>query len=604
MSQHSIKRYQYKPVKNMKAVMPRSSVQYRLQTSKTRRLLSGMFRWFGSGEKKQAVMRRNCAPDMRWKIGQLSSIPPYRRKLVHASFVALGLTASLPLDYSIAYAPVNHPPEIPQTWMAQLNFDTEIHTTSLKITAPGIESDYLSSQAISVLRPDIAGWGNIENYPDGESHASELSVGNFFEISQDKKIAKTPSTQNSITHTANETSNKPQKTIKISAETKSPSVSTTTTSKAKWRIMTVKSGDNVSTLFKRNNLNQGDLINILKLGKAKRLLRALQPGQELRVQADKDGHIQAMCLTLFKSKRELHIISEGKKGPFTALLRGQGDPLTLKKKIKQVQGTLKKSSFNKSTKKAGLPDPLHQKLVNIFGWTLDIEHALKSGDRFKVVYEQYQSNGQAVKDGNILAAEIYHQGKAWTAVRYTDARGHSAYYSPQGISLKPAFHRHPVKNPRITSHFNLKRRHPILKIIRPHKGTDYGTKSGTPIYAVADGKVESKSWKGGYGRTIVLEHGNKYSTLYAHMSRYGKGLKAGQRVKQGQIIGYVGHSGLASSSHLHYELHVDGAAKNAYSTKLPQSGAIKATQLADFKKHANTLLAQLKSSNVQVAMKK
>ena len=158
--------------------------------------------------------------------------------------------------------------------------------------------------------------------------------------------------------------------------------------------------------------------------------------------------------------------------------------------------------------------------------------------------------------------------------------------------MRKAFLRTPVDFGRISSHFNLRRKHPILNTIRAHKGTDYAAPRGTPIRAAGDGKVIWTGTKGGYGRTVIIQHGQTYRTLYAHMNSYAKGIRTGVRVKQGQQIGYVGTSGLATGPHLHYEFYVNGAVRNPVTVKLPKAEKISKTELARFKEQTQTIVAQ------------
>ncbi|MFW5426154.1 MAG: M23 family metallopeptidase, partial [Methylophagaceae bacterium] len=169
------------------------------------------------------------------------------------------------------------------------------------------------------------------------------------------------------------------------------------------------------------------------------------------------------------------------------------------------------------------------------------------------------------------------------------------YYAPNGNSMRKTFSRSPVHFSRISSKFNPNRKHPILKTSRPHKGVDYAAARGTPITATGDGKVSSVGTKGGYGRTVVLSHGGKYTTLYAHMSSYRKGLRAGKRVQQGDVIGYIGSSGLATGPHLHYEFRVNGVHRNPLTVSLPKAEPLEKKYLADFKQKSASLLAQLDS---------
>ena len=210
-----------------------------------------------------------------------------------------------------------------------------------------------------------------------------------------------------------------------------------------------------------------------------------------------------------------------------------------------------------------------------------------------VIEETMLSEDDTVIESNILAAQFTNHGKTFRAIRYTDPKGNTAYYTPDGKSLKRAFLRSPVKFARVSSRFNLKRKHPVLNKIRAHKGVDYAARSGTAIRAAGAGKIIHRGRKGGYGRTVVLKHGSQYSTLYAHMSNYKRGLKHGSKVRQGDIIGYVGQSGLATGPHLHYEFRVNGVHKDPLRVKLPQAKPIKKQYLNDFLKTSEPLLAKL-----------
>ena len=235
-------------------------------------------------------------------------------------------------------------------------------------------------------------------------------------------------------------------------------------------------------------------------------------------------------------------------------------------------------------------------LAGIFGWDVDFALDIREGDQFAVLYEQLYLDGERIGTGNILAAEFTNQGKIHRAVRYTDPQGHTDYYAPDGHSMRKTFLRTPVAFSRISSRFNLARKHPILNRIRAHKGVDYAASRGTPITATGNGKIDWLGKKGGYGNTIVIQHGSKYSTLYAHLNSYGRGLKKGSRVRQGQIIGYVGSSGLASGPHLHYEFRVDGVHRNPLTVKLPNAAPLPAKYRDQFKLASSNLLAQLETA--------
>jgi murein DD-endopeptidase MepM/ murein hydrolase activator NlpD len=210
-----------------------------------------------------------------------------------------------------------------------------------------------------------------------------------------------------------------------------------------------------------------------------------------------------------------------------------------------------------------------------------------------MIYEEKFKDGVKVQDGAILAAEFVNQGKSFRAVRYTHADGYTDYYNDTGYSMRKAFLRTPVNFTRISSGFSLGRKHPVLNTIRAHRGVDYAAPAGTPIKATGAGIVTFSGYKGGYGNVVILRHGEKYSTLYGHMSRFAKGISTGKRIKQGQTIGYVGMTGLATGPHLHYEFHVNGVHRNPLTVELPKALGIPGGIMADFKAKTTPLLSQL-----------
>jgi murein DD-endopeptidase MepM/ murein hydrolase activator NlpD len=233
-------------------------------------------------------------------------------------------------------------------------------------------------------------------------------------------------------------------------------------------------------------------------------------------------------------------------------------------------------------------------LAAIFGWDVDFALDIRAGDRFGLIQEElYAEDGSKLADGAILAASFTNQGKSFHAVRFTDPSGYASYFTPDGFSMRKAFLRSPVDFRRISSRFRGSRYHPVLGVKRPHKGVDYAAATGTPVKAAGDGKVVHLARKGGYGKTVILQHGGRYRTLYAHLSKYARGLKNGQRVRQGQTIGHVGATGLATGPHLHYEFLVDGVHRNPLTVDLPKADPIDPKLLPDFRTAAAPLLAQL-----------
>lgn len=356
-----------------------------------------------------------------------------------------------------------------------------------------------------------------------------------------------------------------------------------------WQEVTVKQGDNLSLIFPRVGLSARDVYNVAQTGDDIKPLLNLKPGQTLRFGLTKDEANKTLLQQL-----ELQL-SPVKKLQLTAVEKGfETQTLTRETdtRQKQVAGQIESSLFEAGLK-SGMSDKLIMELAHVFGWDIDFALDLRQGDNFKVIFEEAYLDGEKFDDGDILAAEFTNRGTTFRAVRYTDAEGNSHFYSPNGDSMRKTFTRTPVHFSRISSRFNPNRKHPVLKTNRPHRGVDYAAPTGTPILATGDGKVDFVGTKGGYGRTVILSHGGKYTTLYAHMSNFKKGIRSGQRVRQGQTIGYIGSSGLATGPHLHYEFRVNGVHRNPLTVALPKAEPLNAKYMADFKQKSQPLLAQL-----------
>ena len=223
-------------------------------------------------------------------------------------------------------------------------------------------------------------------------------------------------------------------------------------------------------------------------------------------------------------------------------------------------------------KDAGLTDALVMELAGIFGWDIDFILDIREGDQFTVIYEEKYVEGEKIANGKILAAEFLNQGKSYKSVRYTDSLGNSEYYTPAGLSMRKAFLRAPVDFSYISSSFNPRRYHPILKRVKAHNGVDYRAPKGTPVKAAGDGKVIISAYSKYNGHHVFVQHGQKYVTKYLHFTK--RKVRSGQKVKQGQIIGYVGATGLAEAPHLHYEFLVNGVHRNPRTIKLPDAQPI------------------------------
>jgi murein DD-endopeptidase MepM/ murein hydrolase activator NlpD len=361
-----------------------------------------------------------------------------------------------------------------------------------------------------------------------------------------------------------------------------------------WHDVTVKSGDSLALIFSRLEIPPQQLHKIMELGGAAHNLKKIHPGQALRILTNPDlGLVKLEYLIDELSSMEVR--RQDDNFEIGTLHR------TPERRVTNATGVINSSLFI-AGQEANLPDSLTMELANIFGWDIDFALDIRKGDQFALLFEEMYLDGEKIDNGNILAAAFVNQGKTYKAVRYTDKSGRTDYYSPDGKSMRKAFLRTPVEFSRVSSRFNLKRKHPVLNRIRAHKGVDYAAPRGTPIKSTSNGKIVFRGKKGGYGNTIIVQHGTKYSTLYAHMSKFRGGLSKGTRVKQGQIIGYVGSTGLATGPHLHYELRINGVHRDPLRAKLPGAEPLEKKYREDFEKKAGALIAQLDLvRNVQVA---
>jgi len=362
--------------------------------------------------------------------------------------------------------------------------------------------------------------------------------------------------------------------------------------KMKWRSITVKRGDTVAKLFSRMKINAKQLHQIVRLGDSTKTLNLITPGEELKfLLVDNALH------ELIYEKNETNSLHIRRKdnGNFSA----SAVTSELDKRIAHASGEIDSSLFL-AAQKAGIPGSMTMELANIFNWDIDFVLDVRTGDRFTLIYEEYYLDGEKISDGNILAAEFTNNNKTYRALRYTDPNGYSSYYTPGGKSMRKAFLRNPVDYTRISSKFG-KRYHPTLNRLRNHHGVDYAAPRGAPIRSAGEGKVTHAGRKGGYGNTIIIQHGGKYSTVYAHLKNYKKGLKRGSKVKQGDIIGYVGSTGLSTGPHLHYEFRIDGVHRNPLTVKLPGAKPISTVLKTDFKLNTQgylTLLNTLSKTSV------
>ncbi len=357
----------------------------------------------------------------------------------------------------------------------------------------------------------------------------------------------------------------------------------------------VKKGDTLSAIFKRLSLSPATLYKIIDSGKPAKRLSRIKPGQKIAVNT---RNKQFASLHYFINKVDTLVVNK-ENNVITSHIESKEIDI-----IQQFASVTIENSLFLSGNKAGLSSSMIMELAQIFGWDIDFALDVRKGDSFTVLYEEKFIDDEKIGNGHILSAEFINKGKSYKAVRFTDSSGHTDYYSEKGLSMRKAFLRTPVAFSRISSRFSYGRKHPVLNKIRAHHGVDYAASTGTAIKAVGKGKVIFKGRKGGYGRVVILQHGSKYTTLYAHMSSYNKKLKKGSRVSQGQTIVYVGSSGLATGPHLHYEFRVNGVHRNPLTVPLPSAAPIAKKYRSDFQTTAETLISQLKLRKQQtIALK-
>jgi len=238
-------------------------------------------------------------------------------------------------------------------------------------------------------------------------------------------------------------------------------------------------------------------------------------------------------------------------------------------------------------------------IAGLFGGVIDFMLDTRVGDSFNVLYDERHLDGEFIGNGSIQVAQFINQGESYTAIRYVNLNGDVDYYNPRGESMRKAFIRNPVDFTRISSNFTLSRRHPILNTIRAHKGTDYAAPTGTPVVASGDGRVTWASRNGSFGNLVVIQHGERFETKYAHLSSYARGVRVGSRVKQGDIIGYVGATGGATGPHLHYEFLIDGVHRNPRTVhdQLPKAESVPAEEMDRFLQQSQILMARLNEVN-------
>tara|TARA_B100000676_G_scaffold55235_1_gene54346 strand:+ start:2524 stop:3780 length:1257 start_codon:yes stop_codon:yes gene_type:complete len=344
-------------------------------------------------------------------------------------------------------------------------------------------------------------------------------------------------------------------------------------------IHLVEQGENLSLIFEKYNVPLNDTYQIFRKDKSDEIKNII-PGDRLEFISSGDELIKIVL----------------NKGPLLSYQINFFPETTIKKIQKKTEliNSFKTGVIDSSFYLAGLkneiPESVIMDLAYIFGWDIDFVFDIRSGDRFKILYETPYVDGMQIENGSILIAEFYNQNNLYTAVRYEGRNKKWEYFNKDGKSLEKAFLRAPLDFAYVSSHFNPNRRHPILNTIRAHNGVDYAARRGTPIRATGEGVIQSVGWKSGYGRTIIIRHGGEITTLYAHLEKYHPTISKGVKVSQGQTIGYVGDSGLATAPHLHYEFRIGDKRTDPLKVALPSASPIDPSQINKFKMQRNNYM--------------
>jgi len=359
-----------------------------------------------------------------------------------------------------------------------------------------------------------------------------------------------------------------------------------------WQRRQVQAGESLADIFRSQGYSPTLLERVLAATRNTRALSALKRGESLAFLGDGEGRMRAMQFDGDESTRVvLRVADDG--GIYLKRI-----PAAIEKRVRLASGVITDSLFQ-AADQAGVPNGVMLKLADVFGYDIDFAQDLREGDRFAIVFEEVYRDGERLRDGDILAASFTNQGDEHRAIRFSRADGTVEFFGADGRSLKKAFLRTPVEFTRISSNFSVGRRHPILGTMRAHRGVDYAAPNGTPVRAAGDGRVSGRGWRAGYGNAVELAHGNKVSTLYGHLSRFAAGITNGQLVRQGQVIGYVGKTGLATGPHLHYEFRVNGNHRDPLKATMPPAAPLMGGELAQFRARSTGLVEQLALLNAE-----
>jgi murein DD-endopeptidase MepM/ murein hydrolase activator NlpD len=348
----------------------------------------------------------------------------------------------------------------------------------------------------------------------------------------------------------------------------------------------IRRGDTLASLARRLDISDEAALQALiasPLGQD--ALRQLRPGRTASAIVRADGGVERLTLPLGSTEQRV-VLTGSDQAPRISLETPATTPL-----VEMRNGRIQSSLFA-ATDAAGVPDAIANRLVELFGTNIDFHTDLRQGDRFSVVFETLFENGRQVGSGRILAAEFENGGTIHQVFLFRHPDGREDYYTADGRSLKQGFLRSPLEFSRVSSGFSM-RRHPIFKTWRQHQGVDFAAPTGTAVKATSDGTVDFVGVRNGYGNFVVLRHREGYATAYGHLNGFARGLRRGQKVDQGQVIGYVGQTGWATGPHLHYEFRVNDQPRDPMTVALPPARPLVGQELALYRKTVTSLLGQL-----------
>lgn len=353
-----------------------------------------------------------------------------------------------------------------------------------------------------------------------------------------------------------------------------------------WQYVEVRAGDTLSELFAEHRLDPADLARLLQSGEEARSLNHMGVGDELGFKLDDSGGLDEFRLR----RSPLDVLAFGREGDTYRV-----EQVELSPRIEtEIKGGTVYSSLFAAAQREQVSPTQSMRMADIFGGKIDFMLDTQPGDQFTILYEEKYLQDEFVGEGEILVARFVNRGEEHLAVRYETSDGWVGFYSPDGNNMRTALMRNPLDVFRISSNFNPRRMHPILNTIRAHKGTDYAAPSGTPVRATSDGNISRASRFGSYGNIVIIAHEGGLETRYAHLSRFAEGVGPGVRVKQGDVIGYVGATGSATGPHLHYEVLKNGVHRDPARVLdlMPPAPGIDAEEMDRFHSHTQTLLAQ------------